>query len=286
LTPDPTAFRIKLVPKTARLQFKAPRIRQIQREPAMAETVANQLRVGIIAGDFPPGARMRQEDLAERLNVSRGPVRQALVILEREGLVRADRWRGAVVTPLDVPLIRDLYEFRGAVERYVAETLAAGNGFDAAPVRDIIRLGKAAVKAGDLNRLMDLDLRFHTRLYDMVGNRVLAEVMGSQWTHTRRVRAATLKLAGFSPTGWAEPECFVVAMVAGDVPLAGRRAAAHIAAASTRMVETFSRELERHQQLAATAPRDAQPSSRQRATARRGSARAATAAKRRAARPA
>ena len=87
----------------------------------MAETVANQLRLGIIAGDFPPGARMRQEDLAERLNVSRGPVRQALVILEREGLVRADRWRGAIVTPLDVPLIKDLYEFRGAVERFVAE---------------------------------------------------------------------------------------------------------------------------------------------------------------------
>ena len=213
----------------------------------MAETVANQLRLGIIAGDFPPGARMRQEDLAERLNVSRGPVRQALVILEREGLVRADRWRGAIVTPLDVPLIKDLYEFRGAVERFVAETLAARGSFDAAPMREILRLGKAAAQAGDLGRLMDLDLRFHTRLYEMVGNRILNEVMNSHWTHTRRVMAATLKESGYSQTAWDEHAAIIDAIDAHDVPSAGKRAAAHIAAASARMSETFTRELERSQ---------------------------------------
>jgi DNA-binding GntR family transcriptional regulator len=206
----------------------------------MAETVADRLRLGIIAGDVLPGARMRQEDLAERLDVSRGPIRQALVILEREGLVRADRWRGAVVTPLDVPLIKDLYEFRGAVERYVAETLASRSHFDAASMRDVVTLGKAAAKAGDLNRLMDLDLRFHTRLYDMVGNRVLTDVMGGQWTHTRRVMAATLKESGYSQMAWDEHAAIVDAIEARDVLLAGKRAAAHMAAASARMVETFS----------------------------------------------
>jgi DNA-binding GntR family transcriptional regulator len=235
------------VPKRAKAQSTIPRIRQIQREPAMAETVADRLRVSIIAGDFPPGTRMRQEDLAERLDVSRGPVRQALVILEREGLVRSDRWRGAVVTPLDVPLIKDLYEFRGAVERYVAETLASRSRFDAASVRDIVALGKAAAKSEDLHRLMDLDLRFHTRLYDMVGNRVLTEAMASQWTHTRRVMAATLKESGYSQTAWDEHAAIVDAIEAGDVPLAGKRAAAHMSAASARMVETFSHQLERHE---------------------------------------
>jgi DNA-binding GntR family transcriptional regulator len=172
-------------------------------------------------------------------------VRQALVILEREGLVRADRWRGAIVTPLDVPFIKDLYAFRGAVERYVAETLASRTTFEAAPVRDLVRLGKAAAKAGDLNRLMELDLRFHTRLYDMVGNRVLTEVMSSQWTHARRVMAATLKESGYSQTAWDEHAAIVDAIEAHDVALAGTRAAAHMAAASARLVETFARELDR-----------------------------------------
>jgi DNA-binding GntR family transcriptional regulator len=219
----------------------------VQREPAMAEVVAKQLRLGIIAGDFPAGARMRQEELADRLAVSRAPVRQALVILEREGLVVTDRWRGAIVTPLDVPLIKDLYEFREAVERFVAETLASRKAFDAAPVRELIKLGTAAASAGDLNRLMDLDLRFHMRLYDMVGNRVLTDVMEGHWTHTRRVMAATLKQTGYPQTAWDEHAGIVDAIEAQDVTLAGKRAAAHMSAASVRMAETFARELERMQ---------------------------------------
>jgi DNA-binding GntR family transcriptional regulator len=172
------------------------------------------------------------------------------------------------VTPIDVPLIEDLYEFRGAVERYVAETLAGRSGFDAAPVRDIVALGQAAAKSGDLNRLMDLDLRFHTRLYDMVGNRVLTEVMAGHWTHTRRVMAATLRESGYSQTAWDEHAAIVDAIEAHDAPLAGKRAAAHLAAASARMVETFSHQQERHQKESALqdAPKGA---SRQRANTRR-----------------
>lgn len=211
----------------------------------MAETVAKQLRLGIVSGDFPPGTRMRQEDLADRLNVSRGPVRQALVILEREGLVQSDRWRGAFVASLDVPMIKDLYEFRGAVERLVAELLASRQGVELTSLREIVRMGVDAAKTWDVDRLMDLDLRFHTRLYEMVNNRILIDVMSSHWTHTRRVMAATLKLTGYPQTAWDEHAAIVDAIAARDAQLAGHRAAAHIAAASVRMVDTFTRELER-----------------------------------------
>lgn len=207
----------------------------------MAETVADQLRLSIISGDLPPGARMRQEELAERLAVSRGPVRQALIILEREGLVRTDRWRGAIVAPLDVPLIKDLYEFRGAVERFVVEALAKRETFNPAPLRALVESGRAAAAAGDLARLVDLDLRFHVRLYEDLGNRVLTDVMSSHWTHTRRVMAATLRLSGYSQTAWDEHGAIVDAIEAHDAQLAGERAAAHMAAASARMVDIFTR---------------------------------------------
>ena len=120
------------------------------------------------------------------------------------GVGAPDGLRGAVVTHLDIALIKDLYEFRGALERYVAGTLASRSRFDAAAMREIVALRKAAAEAGDLSRWIDLDLRFHTRLYDMVGNRALTETMSSYWIHTRRVMAATLKEAGYSQMAWDE----------------------------------------------------------------------------------
>ncbi len=196
---------------------------------------------------------MRQEDLADRLNVSRGPVRQALVILEREGLIQSGRWRGAIVAPLDVPMIKNLYEFRGAIERLVAETLASRPDTDLASVREIVRLGLAAAATGDVVRLMDLDLRFHMRLYELLNNRILSDVMNGHWIHTRRVMAATLKLTGYPQTAWDEHAAIVDAIAARDVALAGERAAAHMAAASVRMVDTFTRELARLQSESAVA---------------------------------
>ena len=221
----------------------------------MAETVADQLRLSIISGDLPPGARMRQEELAERLAVSRGPVRQALIILEREGLVRTDRWRGAIVAPLDVPLIKDLYEFRGAVERFVVEALAKRDSFNPAPLRALVESGRAAAVSGDLARLIDLDLRFHVRLYEDLGNRVLTDVMSSHWTHTRRVMAATLRLSGYSQTAWDEHAAILDAVEVHDAQLAGELAAAHMAAASARMVDIFTRELDQPPAAPTEAPR-------------------------------
>jgi DNA-binding GntR family transcriptional regulator len=204
--------------------------------------VADRLRAAIVAGTFAPGARMRQEDLAARLAVSRAPVREALVMLEREGLVVIDRWRGAVVAPLDLPLIRDLYEFRETIERYVAETLATRKTLDTAPVREIVRLGTLAAAKGDLERLIDLDLRFHRRLYEAVGNTVLVNVMSGHWIHTQRVMAATLRERGYPKTAWDEHAAILDAIAAGDRALAGRRAAGHMAAAASRMIETFTAE--------------------------------------------
>ena len=99
----------------------------------------------------------------------------------------------------------------------------------------------------DLDRLIDLDLQFHTRLYEMVGNRVLTNVMESHWTHTRRVMAATLKEAGYPQTAWDEHSAILDAIEAHDVNAAGKRAEGHMSAASIRMSETFALGLERMQ---------------------------------------
>lgn len=222
-------------------------MRRIKRESAVTDRATQQIRAAILRGDLSPGRRLRQEELAARLGVSRVPIRQALVVLEREGLVETDRWRGTIVAPLDATLIRDLYQFRGAVERYVAVTLAGRTDFDSAPSRDVVVAGRAAASAENLSLLIELDSRFHTGLYDAVGNRVLSEVMRGQWAHVRRVMAATLTIAGYPRQVWDEHAAILDAVESHDADRAGRLSVAHTDAASAILIESLARELKRPQ---------------------------------------
>jgi DNA-binding GntR family transcriptional regulator len=215
-------------------------VRRIRREPAegMATT---ELRNNILSGSLAPGTRLRQEDLAARLGVSRMPVRQALSVLEREGLVKADPWRGTIVAPLERETIRDMYAFREMVERYVASTLAQRGDLDISALRELVEAGRKATSDGDLSRLIDLDLRFHSRLYDAVGNRVLVDVMRGQWAHIRRVMAVTLTFTGYRKRVWDEHAAILEAIAARDPERAGTLADNHIAAATDMVLKNLGK---------------------------------------------
>jgi DNA-binding GntR family transcriptional regulator len=204
---------------------------------ATEDWALSELRAAILTGTLSPGSRLRQEELASRMGVSRMPVRQALLALEREGLVKTDRWHGTVVAPLDSDLIRDMYAFRAVVERHVAETLASRSDFDTAPIRQVLASGRKAIAAGDVNRAIELDLRFHTLLYDSVGNQVLSSVMHSQWAHIRRVMAVTLTMPKMREVVWDEHTAIVDAIDAHDPKRAAAQAEAHMHAASAALLK-------------------------------------------------
>jgi DNA-binding GntR family transcriptional regulator len=88
----------------------------------------DELREAILAGSLPPGARLRAESLAERLQTSRTPVREALHLLAREGLVDIEPRRGAVVRQFDAADLADLYDVRALIEPYAARRAATRIG--------------------------------------------------------------------------------------------------------------------------------------------------------------
>jgi DNA-binding GntR family transcriptional regulator len=88
------------------------------------EVVADHLRREIFAGRFRPGDRIPQEEVAGELGVSRIPVREALVILEREGRVRLELHRGAFVLPMDEASVRDNAEIFGMLYSFFAQRAA------------------------------------------------------------------------------------------------------------------------------------------------------------------
>ena len=92
-------------------------------EPS-AGTAYHRIRRAIVEGDYRPGERLVEQRVAEDLNLSRTPVREALRMLEAEGLVRIEPNRGAAVRLLSVDGINDLYELRARLESYAAELAA------------------------------------------------------------------------------------------------------------------------------------------------------------------
>ena len=93
--------------------------------PNLIDQVYARILEAIIDRSLPPGHRIRQNELAEKLGVSRQPVSHALHLLHRQGLVAESGRRGFEVTRLDPERIRQLYEVRGAIDALAAR-LAAG----------------------------------------------------------------------------------------------------------------------------------------------------------------
>ncbi|MDQ4117438.1 MAG: GntR family transcriptional regulator, partial [Actinomycetota bacterium] len=92
-----------------------------------AEIVADRIRTAIMRGTFGPGTQLGEVDLASRLGVSRGPLREAMQRLVAEGLLRSERHRGLFVRELGADDVRDVYIARTAVERAAALLVLAGD---------------------------------------------------------------------------------------------------------------------------------------------------------------
>jgi DNA-binding GntR family transcriptional regulator len=155
-----------------------------KRKPVVPE-VAEQIRAAILRGDLIPGSKIAQDELAAHLKVSRLPIRQALLVLQREGLVLLDHNRGAVVAPLDIKFISDVFDCRAIVEEYVAAEVALRHNFDASELNEIVREGLESARSG--KHRQDLVTRFHALLYEAVGNRLLIRIMGPLLDHVLRV---------------------------------------------------------------------------------------------------
>ncbi|HEX6195795.1 MAG TPA: GntR family transcriptional regulator [Jiangellaceae bacterium] len=154
--------------------------------PTTASIIADRLRQGIMDGTFAPGTQLGEADLAERLDVSRGPVREALQRLIQEGLLRSVPHRGVFVIDLDADDIDDIYLARGAVERSAVRVLLE-NGtpkvFDRLD-RLLERMAKAA-KRDNWSVVADLDLKFHEALVESTGSKRLVRMFSTLIVETR-----------------------------------------------------------------------------------------------------
>jgi DNA-binding GntR family transcriptional regulator len=126
------------------------------------ESVLSTLRLAIIKGQLPPGTHLLEAQLAEKLGVSRGPVREALMRLEQEGLVVSQPYRGKFVANISAQTIHEIYSLRRVLECFAAElAMEQLQPAQVAQLGELFARMMAAVNAGRFEEFANIDLEFH-----------------------------------------------------------------------------------------------------------------------------
>ena len=168
-------------------------MQRISRPPSLAETVLDRLRADIVRGALGLGELLSERVLAEKLGVSKTPVREALAQLRQEGLVRIVPQRGAFVFSLSAPEVIAICEFRQTLE-----TAALRMSLERSPARLVEALGAAvadmeeARAKGARTRYLDADTAFHEAFFAYCGNGYLSETYA---LHVGKIAALRTHLA-------------------------------------------------------------------------------------------
>jgi DNA-binding GntR family transcriptional regulator len=143
------------------------------RRRGMADEVADRVREAIYAGIYAPGAPLREVELATVLRVSRGPVREALLRLEREGLVCSEWHRGTTVTTLSAEEVDELYSLRDVLEELAVQRLIR-HATDA-ELQAVRAAADRIDGAADKHTTVQQDLDFHDVVFAAAHHRRLEE---------------------------------------------------------------------------------------------------------------
>jgi len=208
--------------------------------PNLSDQVYARILEAITDRTLPPGHRIRQNEFAEKLGVSRQPVSHALHLLHRQGLLAESGRRGFEVTQLDPARIRQLYEVRGAMDALAARLAARRVKTDAAGRKQLeaaLQAGHGIGKTTPLSQLIALDVAFHSAIYRLAGNPVIEETIAPQWPHMRRSMAAVLTELDYRDSAWTEHQTIAAHVLAGDAKAAEAAALAHAQTAGHKTEE-------------------------------------------------
>lgn len=191
--------------------------------------IAAGIRAGIVSGHYPPGTRIRQEDIAAEYGASRVPVREAIRQLEFEGLLTVVANAGAWVSRLTLAECEEVYQMRERLEPLLLRYSAPG--LDAADLERLADLAERISAAGaDTEGFLALDREFHLYSYSRAQTSQLLPLVHKLWNTTAPYRRAYV--AGWEPASRRiahdEHHLMVAALRDGDIEEAEHVLAGHI----------------------------------------------------------
>jgi DNA-binding GntR family transcriptional regulator len=175
------------------------------------------LHEAIVAGELSPGERLVEEELAERLGLSRGAVRGAIVRLGHDGLVVRERNRGARVRRFTLAEAVEVLEARAALESLAAGYAALRRTHDdVRELRALVDDMKQAHRAGELLAMSERNALLHRRILELSGHQVARDICARLHSQVVRFQFRTVLVPGRPQSSLAEHRRIVSAIAAGD----------------------------------------------------------------------
>jgi phosphonate utilization transcriptional regulator len=197
---------------------------------SLSTLVLHEIERQIVSGELGAGTKLNEADLAARLRVSRGPVREAFRALEQSGLVRTEKNRGVFVRQLSLAEADEIYEVRAALDGLIGRLAAQRiRPRQLARLRELIKRMQATGRARDADAYFPLNLEFHEVLAVAAGNQALLSNYQRIVNELNLYRRETLvRNAANIPISTRDHEAIVDAIAQGDAQRAERLLFDHV----------------------------------------------------------
>jgi DNA-binding GntR family transcriptional regulator len=181
--------------------------------------IADQIRDRIIDGSYAPGEQINEANVAAELEISRGPVREALQRLNQEGLLVSYRNRGVFVVELSSGDVAEIYQSRAAIEVGAAWTLVHGDRAQLIKTADelsaVVMQMQPFIDRADWRGLAERDLAFHTALVAATRNSRMSRMYATLAAEAR-ICMANLETAYYRPEALVEEHQLIVDLLLGS----------------------------------------------------------------------
>lgn len=207
------------------------------RSASLATAAQQEIERLILGGELPPGAKLTEAVLSERLGVSRGPIREAFRRLEEAGLVRQEKNRGVFVRDIALDEAAEIYDLRATMDELAGRRLAqAITAEQARALRGIVERMEQAARVDDADAYHLLNLEFHDRVVEFAGNRKMASMYRKLVKELALARRRNLSEELALPHSAAEHRQILKAIASGDPEVAGRALFEHAESSKQRML--------------------------------------------------
>lgn len=214
---------------------------ELLRSHSLTTLVQRELERRILSGELAPGDKLNEEDIAGRLNVSRGPVREAFRALESAGLLRMEKNRGVFVRQVSIAEADEIYEVRAGLDELIGRLLAERIlPAELTELRELLKKMQQAARAKDVEAYYPLNVRFHDRLAELTGNGTLLSAYRRLVNELHLYRKETLARGADSfPISTREHAEIVEALARKDSDRAGKLLYEHAMESRERLHATF-----------------------------------------------
>lgn len=201
----------------------------LSHDASLRNKVFKYIKAQIINGRYIPGESLVESKLAEELGVSRTPIREAIRLLELEGLVETTPNKGAVVLGISPKDVEDIYAIRILVEGLAARWAAERMGpADKKELKKVVELMEFYAQKGDLDEVAELDMKFHQIIYEASGSKILNLTLSNLHQYVQLARLESLRVPSRISRTMAEHHAILESFLNGDPDKAEKVLTEHV----------------------------------------------------------